>query len=90
MFLYHEGKKTLINPDQKSRMMLNSEGQEQTDGHWLSSTLSRKKCNAFLYCILLGRINKMLILTKILSGKELLQVPAETRTGRVSELVLVS
>lgn len=90
MFLYHEGKKTLINPDQKSRMMLNSEGQEQTDGHWLSSTLSRKKCNAFPYCILLGRINKMLILTKILSGKELLQVPAETRTGRVSELVLVS
>lgn len=68
-------------------MMLNSKGQEQTDGHWLIGTLSRKKCNAFPDCVLVGRINKMLILTKILSGKELLQVLEETRTVRVFELV---
>lgn len=66
--------KILINPDQKSRMMLNRKGQEETDGHWLICTLSRKKYNAFPDYVLPGTINKMLILTKIFYGTKLLQV----------------
>lgn len=66
--------KILINPDQKSRMMLNRKGQGETDGYWLICTLSRKKCNAFPDCVLPGTINKMLIQTKMFYGTKLLQV----------------
>lgn len=44
----------LVNPDWKSRLMVNRKGQEETDGHWLLSAHCRKKYNTFCGYLFLG------------------------------------